>query len=251
MFERFTFTDRARRVMGLANQEAQRLNHEYIGTEHILLGLVKEDSGAAATVLKKLGVDLRTVRHAVEKLVKTGPESTRMGKLPFTPRAKRVVDYASAEAQKLNHNSIGTEHLLLGSLCERDGVAAQVLINLGLTLERVREEVLKLVADRPGLAEAVSQEKAADECRPGAERASVEAAAGSRPMAESCQNDAAGGLLVALVAELRARRDRATRDGEFDVAGEYRDLADAAWQMLNRLCSLLSREGPAGGDAVK
>jgi ATP-dependent Clp protease ATP-binding subunit ClpC len=131
--------------MALANQEAQRFNHEYIGTEHILLGLVKEGSGVGANVLKNLGVDLRRVRLEVEKLVKSGPEVVTMGKLPQTPRAKRVIEYAIEEARNLNHNYVGTEHLLLGLLREQDGVAAQVLLNLGLKLEDVREEVLNLL----------------------------------------------------------------------------------------------------------
>jgi ATP-dependent Clp protease ATP-binding subunit ClpC len=131
--------------MALANQEAQRFNHDYIGTEHILLGLVKEGSGVGANVLKNLGVDLRKVRLEVEKLVKSGPEMVTMGKLPQTPRAKRVIEYAIEEARNLNHNYVGTEHLLLGLLREQDGVAAQVLMNLGLKLEDVREEVLNLL----------------------------------------------------------------------------------------------------------
>jgi ATP-dependent Clp protease ATP-binding subunit ClpC len=143
MFERLT--DRARKVMALANQEAQRFNHEYIGTEHILLGLVKEGSGVGANVLKNLNVDLRRVRLEVEKLVKSGPEMVTMGKLPQTPRAKKVIEYAIEEARALNHNYVGTEHLLLGLLREHDGVAAQVLMNLGLKLEEVREEVLNLL----------------------------------------------------------------------------------------------------------
>src|SRR5919199_3510829 len=143
MFERFT--DRARKVMALANQEAQRFNHEYIGTEHILLGLVKEGSGVGANVLKNLDVDLRKVRLEVEKLVKSGPDMVTMGKLPQTPRAKKVIEYAIEEARNLNHNYVGTEHLLLGLLREQEGVAAQVLMNLGLKLEEVREEVLNLL----------------------------------------------------------------------------------------------------------
>ncbi|MCH7595945.1 MAG: ATP-dependent Clp protease ATP-binding subunit [Planctomycetes bacterium] len=143
MFERFT--DRARKVMALANQEAQRFNHEYIGTEHILLGLVKEGSGVGANVLKNLDVDLRKVRLEVEKLVKSGPETVTMGKLPQTPRTKKVIEYAIEEARNLNHNYVGTEHLLLGLLREQDGVAAQVLMNLNLRLEDVREEVLNLL----------------------------------------------------------------------------------------------------------
>ncbi len=143
MFERFT--DRARKVMALANQEAQRFNHEYIGTEHILLGLVKEGSGVGATVLKNLDVDVKKLRLEVEKLVKSGPDMVTMGKLPQTPRAKKVIEYAIEEARALNHNYVGTEHILLGLLRESEGIAAQVLMNLGLKLEDVRQEVLNLL----------------------------------------------------------------------------------------------------------
>ncbi len=143
MYERFT--DRARKVMQLANQEAQRFNHEYIGTEHILLGLVKEGSGVAANVLKNLDIDLRKIRLEVEKIVQAGPDMVTMGRLPQTPRAKKVIEYSIEEARNLNHNYVGTEHLLLGLLREQEGVAAQVLMNLGLKLEDVREEVLNLL----------------------------------------------------------------------------------------------------------
>ncbi len=143
MYERFT--ERARKVMQLANQEAQRFNHEYIGTEHMLLGLVKEGNGVAANVLKNLGVDLRKIRLEVEKLVQSGPEMVTIGKLPQTPRAKKVIEYSMEEARNLAHSFVGTEHILLGLLREQDGVAAQVLMNLGLKLEEVREEVLNLL----------------------------------------------------------------------------------------------------------
>ncbi|MDA7950885.1 MAG: ATP-dependent Clp protease ATP-binding subunit [Pirellulaceae bacterium] len=143
MYERFT--DRARKVMQLGNQEAQRFNHEYIGTEHILLGLIKEGSGVAANVLKNLDVDLRKIRQEVEKLVQSGPEMVTMGRLPQTPRAKKVIEYSMEEARNLNHNYVGTEHILLGLLREQEGVAATVLMNLGLKLDEVREEVLNLL----------------------------------------------------------------------------------------------------------
>jgi ATP-dependent Clp protease ATP-binding subunit ClpC len=143
MFERFT--DRARKVMALANQEAQRFNHEYIGTEHILLGLVKEGNGVAANVLKNMDVDLKKLRLGIEKLVKSGPDMVTMGKLPQTPRAKKVIEYAIEEARSLNHNYVGTEHILLGLLRETEGIAAQVMMNLGLKLEDVRQEVLNLL----------------------------------------------------------------------------------------------------------
>lgn len=143
MYERFT--DRARKVMQFANQEAQRFSHEYIGTEHVLLGLVKEGSGVAANVLKGLDIDLRKIRLEVEKAVQSGPDIVTMGKLPQTPRTKKVIEYSIEEARDLGHNYVGTEHLLLGLAREGDGVAYHVLRNLGVTLEDLRQEVLNLL----------------------------------------------------------------------------------------------------------
>src|SRR5690242_4564922 len=160
MYERFT--DRARKVMQLANQEAQRFNHEYIGTEHVLLGLIKEGSGVAANVLKNLDIDLRKIRLEVEKLVQSGPDMVTMGKLPQTPRAKKVIEYSIEEARNLNHNYVGTEHLLLGLLREQEGVAAQVLMNLGLKLEDVREEVLNLLGHNMDSGESSGGERTAN-----------------------------------------------------------------------------------------
>src|ERR1700720_1253239 len=159
MYERFT--DRARKVMQLANQEAQRFNLEYIGTEHILLGLVKEGTGVAANVLKNLDIDLRKIRLEVEKIVQAGPDMVTMGKLPQTPRAKKVIEYSIEEARNLNHNYVGTEHLLLGLLREQEGVAAQVLMNLGLKLEDVREEVLNLLGHNSMESESTGGERTA------------------------------------------------------------------------------------------
>ena len=163
MYERFT--DRARKVMQLANQEAQRFNHEYIGTEHILLGLVKEGSGVAANVLKNLDIDLRKIRLEVEKIVQSGPDMVTMGKLPQTPRAKKVIEYSIEEARNLNHNYVGTEHLLLGLLREQEGVAAQVLMNLGLKLEDVREEVLNLLGHNMDSGESGGGERTASKSK--------------------------------------------------------------------------------------
>jgi ATP-dependent Clp protease ATP-binding subunit ClpC len=141
------FTDRARKVMALANQEAERFNHEYVGTEHMLLGLIKEGSGVGANALKTLDVDLRKARLEVEKLIKVGPDRVATGKLPQTPRSKRVIEHAIEESQMLGHNYVGTEHLLLGLIRERDGVAARVLMNMGLTLEHVRNTVLAITGE--------------------------------------------------------------------------------------------------------
>ncbi|KKM26390.1 hypothetical protein LCGC14_1585230, partial [marine sediment metagenome] len=143
MFDKFT--DRARKVMALAREEAKRFNHEYIGTEHILLGLVKEGSGVAANVLQNLDIDLKKIRLEIEKIVQTGPDLVSVGQLPFTPRVKKVLEYAIEEARAMGHNYIGTEHQLLGLLREQEGVAAQVLLNLGVKLEDVREEIIELL----------------------------------------------------------------------------------------------------------
>jgi ATP-dependent Clp protease ATP-binding subunit ClpC len=143
MFDKFT--DRARKVMALAREEAKKFNHEYIGTEHILLGLVKEGSGVAANVLQNLDIDLKKIRLEIEKIVQTGPDLVSVGQLPFTPRVKKVLEYAIEEARAMGHNYIGTEHQLLGLLREQEGVAAQVLLNLGVKLDDVREEVIELL----------------------------------------------------------------------------------------------------------
>jgi ATP-dependent Clp protease ATP-binding subunit ClpA len=147
MYERFT--DKARKVMKLANREAIRLNHKYIGTEHILLGLVEDGSGVAANALKNLDIDLRKIRREIEKTVQSGSYKDTMGTLPQTPRAKKVLEYSIEEARNFNHNYVGTEHLLLGLFREEDGVASQVLKNFGLKLEDLREEILNLLGQPP------------------------------------------------------------------------------------------------------
>ena len=138
MFNRFT--ERARKVIILAKEEARRFNHDYIGTEHLLLGLVREGEGVAAAVLQKLGISLENIRIEIEKLVQPGPSTQVLGDIPFTPRAKKVLELSVEEAKSLGHNYIGTEHLLLGLIKEGEGVASQVLVNLGLDLEKVRNE---------------------------------------------------------------------------------------------------------------
>jgi len=153
MFDRFT--DRARKVMGLAKAEAQRLNYEYIRTEHILFGLVQEGSGVAANVLKQMNIDLKRIRNEIEKIVKGSPTMVTQGNLPFTPRAKKVLELAVEEASNLGHNYIGTEHLLLGLIKENEGIAARVLLNLGVKLEEVREEILEFLgADKSSYGQA-------------------------------------------------------------------------------------------------
>jgi len=143
------FTERARKVIVLAKEEARRFNHDYIGTEHLLLGLIREGEGVAAAVLQKLGLSLESIRLEVEKLVQPGPTTQIQGDVPFTPRSKKALELAAEEARALGHNYIGTEHLLLGLIREGEGVAAAVLQKLGLSLESIRLEVEKLVQPGP------------------------------------------------------------------------------------------------------
>lgn len=143
MFNRFT--ERARKVIILAKEEARRFNHDYIGTEHILLGLIREGEGVASTVLQKLNLSLENIRLEIEKLVQPGPTTQIIGDIPFTPRAKKALELAAEEARSLGHNYIGTEHLLLGLIREGEGIASQVLLNLGLELNTVRSEVMELL----------------------------------------------------------------------------------------------------------
>jgi ATP-dependent Clp protease ATP-binding subunit ClpC len=216
MFERFT--DRSRKVMQLANQEAQRFGHEYIGTEHILLGLVKEGSGVAANVLKNLDIDLRKIRLEVEKIVQhgSGREEVLTGRLPYTPRAKKVIEFAIEEARNLNHNYVGTEHLLLGLLREEEGVAAQVLMNLGLKLDDARQEILNLLGHN-NLSTAAERRAHL----PAIPLASLDELTGE-------QFEAAQRLVKRLLEE----RDAAVAAQDFDQAARRRDEADALMCLL-------------------
>jgi ClpA/ClpB-like protein len=148
MFERFT--DRARRAVVLAQEEARLLNHDYIGTEHILLGLVHEEQGVAARALESLGISLEAVRAEVTKVVGRG-EQPPTGHIPFTPRAKKVLELSLREAIQLNCDYIGTEHILLGVVREGEGVAAQALVKLGADLSRVRQQVIQLLSAHAGV----------------------------------------------------------------------------------------------------
>ena len=161
MFERFT--DRARRVVVLAQEEARMLNHNYIGTEHILLGLIHEGEGVAAKALESLGISLDAVRQQVEEIIGQGQQAPS-GHIPFTPRAKKVLELSLREALQLGHNYIGTEHILLGLIREGNGVAAQVLVMLGADLNRVRLTVIQLLHGHPAR-EPVSTRSAAQELR--------------------------------------------------------------------------------------
>ncbi len=158
MFERFT--ERARKVIILAKEEARRFNHDYIGTEHILLGLIREGEGVASSVLQKLGLSLENIRLEIEKLVQPGPATQIIGDIPFTPRSKKALELAAEEARSLGHNYIGTEHLLLGLIREGEGVASQVLMNLGLDLSKVKNEVMEILGSSiPGYSHPASKTK--------------------------------------------------------------------------------------------
>ncbi|MGA9832645.1 MAG: Clp protease N-terminal domain-containing protein, partial [Trebonia sp.] len=163
MFERFT--DRARRVVVLAQEEARMLNHNYIGTEHILLGLIHEGEGVAAKALESLGISLEAVRQQVEEIIGQGQQAPS-GHIPFTPRAKKVLELSLREALQLGHNYIGTEHILLGLIREGDGVAAQVLVKLGADLNRVRQQVIQLLHGYQGKEPAGSSPSGSTESAP-------------------------------------------------------------------------------------
>src|SRR5207247_5672208 len=201
-------TDRARKAMQLANQEAQRFRHEYIGTEHILLGLVQEGSGVAANVLKNLNVELRTIRREVEKIVQAGPDMVKLGKMPQTPRAKKVIEFAVEEARNLNHNYVGTEHLLLGLIREDEGVASQVLMNLGLDLAKVREEVLRLLGHNFAPDAAFKRL--------------------TEPAQEDLPHDVCTAIapLDAEIERLSLEKETAVADSDFEKAAHLRDEAD-------------------------
>jgi len=157
MFERFT--DGARLLVVLAQEEARMLNHDYIGTEHVLLGLLREGQGVAAKSLENLGISLNAVREQVQEIIgkppqapsggHQGDEGQRDGHISFTPAAMKVLELSQREALQLGHAHVGTEHILLGLICEGEGTAAQVLINLGADLNRVRQEVIQLVSNDP------------------------------------------------------------------------------------------------------
>src|ERR687888_526325 len=163
MFERFT--DRARRVVVLAQEEARMLNHNYIGTEHILLGLIHEGEGVAAKALESLGISLEGVRQQVEEIIGQGQQAPS-GHIPFTPRAKKVLELSLREALQLGHNYIGTEHILLGLIREGEGVAAQVLVKLGADLNRVRQQVIQLLSGYQGKEPAAAGAAATGEAAP-------------------------------------------------------------------------------------
>jgi ATP-dependent Clp protease ATP-binding subunit ClpA len=209
MFERFT--DRARRVVVLAQEEARLLNHNYIGTEHLLLGLAHEGQGVAAKALESLGIRLEALRSQVEEIIGRGQYGPS-GHIPFTPRAKKVLELSLRESKQLGHNYIGTEHILLGLIREGEGVAAQVLVKLGAGLSRTRAQVIQLLSDSAS---------------------GPEAAAGTRPMHMPDDLREAEEQL----AEVRRQKEAAIEAQDFDRAAALRD------QELQLLERLAEREG--------
>ena len=149
----YNFTDRVRKVLAMAREEAIRLQHDYVGTEHMLLGLIREGEGVGAAVLTNLNVDLDQIHEQVEESVKKGKATIALGELPYTSRAKKVLEFAMVEARELSHSYVGTEHLLLGLLREEKGIAAQVLNSLGIGMEEARAETLKVLGADAGPAQ--------------------------------------------------------------------------------------------------
>jgi hypothetical protein len=151
----YNFTDRVRKVLQMAREEAARLQHEYVGTEHILLGLIREGEGVAAAALTNLNVDLADVTARVNETVKEGKNQAKSRDLPYTSRAKKILEFSMSEARELNHPYVGTEHLLLGVLREEKGIAAQVLNDAGITVEMARKEIIRILGREPPQSAAV------------------------------------------------------------------------------------------------
>ena len=234
MFERFT--DRARRVVVLAQEEARMLDHNYIGTEHLLLGLIHEGEGVAAKALEALGISLDAVRQQVEAIIGRGQQAPS-GHIPFTPRAKRVLELSLRESGQLGHNYIGTEHILLGLVREGEGVAAQVLVTLGADLNRVRQMVIQLLdghgpdarpkprSARGGVIEDVLARLASMDGR----LTAIERWVGMGPDVRDLDQE---------IAQLRRDKEAAIESQDFEAAAAIRDaevrlLADKAGRAKN------------------
>jgi ATP-dependent Clp protease ATP-binding subunit ClpA len=218
MFERFT--DRARRVVVGAQEEARLLNHNYIGTEHLLLGLAHEGQGVAATALERLGIRLEALRSQVQEIIGQGQQAPS-GHIPFTPRAKKVLELSLRESQQLGHNYIGTEHILLGLIREGEGVAAQVLVKLGGDFSRVRQQVLQLLSGSAG---------------------DPEAAAGMRLVRMTVPDDIREAS--ERLAEVRRQKEAAIQAQDYDRATALRDAEE---ELLAGLAAR-EREWTAGAD---
>lgn len=215
MFDRFT--DRARKIMAIADQQARQWHHEYIGTEHILFALAKEGSGVGANVLMNLGVDLSRVRVELEKLVKPGSGAVATH-LPLTPSAGKVLEYAREEARVLGHNYVGSEHLLLGMLRNDETVACQVLQNLGMRLEDVREELISLLGD------GTAQRREARPLRAKPPSALLEI--------EELENIPVTTRLRFAIEYISSAQDAAVRESNYEVASELRDVVEVLRRII-------------------
>jgi ATP-dependent Clp protease ATP-binding subunit ClpC len=232
MYERFT--DPARRAMQRANQAAERFNHEYIGTEHILLGMIEEGSGLAVTILKNLNVDPRTIRTEVQRIVRSGRDKASGNSLLQTPRAKRIIEYALEEARGLNHHYVGTEHLLLGLVRDAEGVAGQVLLNFGVRLDDARNELVTLNKQEPGAPNAQQSPTADGETSRFGARAlgrfvgqvGRAIGIGSRSSDHSAIGPAVPQDLEAEIERLTVAKEEAVAKMDFKRAAELRDQAD-------------------------
>ena len=216
MFERFT--DRARRVVVLAQEEARMLNHNYIGTEHILLGLIHEGEGVAAKALESLGISLDAVRQQVEEIIGQGQQAPS-GHIPFTPRAKKVLELSLREAKALGHNYIGTEHILLGLIREGSGVAAQVLVKLGADLNRARQQVVQLLHGYHGEDVTGESSPLPDDALTRADSldrrlAAIERSVGLRPDLDDLDQQ---------IARVRGEKEAAIDRQEFETSAALRD----------------------------
>ena len=254
------FTERARRVLTLAQEEARRFNHNYIGTEHILLGLVAEEEGVGARVLQNLGVQLSQVRQQVEFLIGQG-ESVTMGELRLTPRAKRVLRLATDEARRLRHHYIGTEHLLLGLVGEGEGIAARVLESLGVSLPGVREEVMVVLGSEAGSTRrpfAIAREGLARAFggRRGSSAADEEAASLPKDNVITCRIDDRDLAAIDALVEAGIRSTRSDAAAWLIHAGieSHRELFDKVYATVEEIRELRRRaqaiaEGLATGAA--
>jgi hypothetical protein len=247
MFQRFT--DRARQVVVLAQEEARRLDHNYVGTEHILLGLISEGGGVAARALESLGIGLDAVRQQVEEIIGQGQQAPS-GHIPFTPRAKKVLELSLRESMQLGHTYIGTEHILLGLVREGDGVAAQVLVRLGADLNRVRQQVIQLLAGRaaaePGPGVDVRPEMAEQRAGIGPDTSDldeqIEAARAGKQAAIDAQDFEQAVLLRHRETQLRAAKAARLEQR----AAAHPDLAEQSRQLaaeVERLRALLRQHG--------
>ena len=239
------FTERARKVLSLAQDEAQRFNHNYIGTEHLLLGLVREGDGVAANALMNLGVGLEEIRRNVEFIVGRGDRIV-LGEIGLTPRAKKVMELAVDEARRMNHHYVGTEHLLLGLIREGEGIAGGVLVSMGITLERARDEVHRILA-QSGAGRAAPESPAAPKNNVIACRLDDAALSALDALVEagirSTRSDAAAWLISAGIEAHRELFDRVNT-----TVSEIRRLRQEARRIADQVTGAATEKTPASDD---